>query len=105
MNIGALFFTMTAQVEPFLGAGPNGDLYGPAVTVSGFLDDGVVLEQTGQGETLVARTKWYCDLSQAANFPTESRVTVNGRALQVSQTHRRDASGFGGPSHLEVDLV
>ena len=35
----------------------------------------------GQGEQLVARTKFYCALSQAANFPTESRVTVNGRAL------------------------
>lgn len=104
MDLAPLFFTMSATVEPFLGAGPSGDLYGDAVTVPGFLDDGVVLEQTGQGEQLVNRTKFYCDLSQVDNFPPESRVTVNGRAMQVGFVRRRDASGFGGPSHLEVDL-
>lgn len=99
-----MFFTMPATVEPFLGAGPSGDLYGAAVTVLGFLDDGVVLEDTGRGEQLVARTKFYCSLSQVDNFPTESRVTVNGRELQVNYVRRRDASAFDGPSHLEVDL-
>lgn len=98
------FFTMPATVEPFLGAGPRGDLYGSAVTVMGFLDDGVVLEETGRGEQLVARTKFYCALSEAARFLPESRVSVNGRQLQVNNVRRRDASGFCGPSHLEVDL-
>lgn len=96
---------MSAEVEPFLGAGPAGDLYDTPVTVEGFLDDGTVLEQTASGEQLVARTKWYCDLSEVTHFLPESRVTVNGRVLQVGQVRRRDASGFGGPSHLEVDLT
>lgn len=99
-----MFFTSSATVEPHLGAGPDGDLYGPAVAVMGFLDDGVVLEQTTGGEQLVSRTKFYCRLSHADLFPNESRVTVNGRTLQVSGVHRRDASAFDGPSHLEVDL-
>lgn len=99
-----MFFTMTATVEPFLGAGPAGDEYGATVEVLGFLDDGVVLEQTGRGEQLVSRTKFYCDLTHADKFPTESKVSVNGRDMQVSFVRRRDASGFGGPSHLEVDL-
>ena len=105
MDLAPLFFTMTAQVEPFLGAGPAGDLYDDPVTVAGFLDDGVVLERTAQGEQLVSRTKWYCALSEAESFAPESRVTVNGRPWQVEAVRRRDASGFGGPSHLEVDLV
>ena len=99
-----MFFTMPAQVETFLGAGPSGDLYDAPATVMGFLDDGVVREQTDRGEQLVARTKFYCALSQADVFKPESRVTVNGRACQVNYVRRRDASGFGGPSHLEVDL-
>lgn len=104
MDIGALFFTMSATVEPYQGAGPNGDLYGAAVVVPGFLDDGEVLERTPQGEQLVARTRFYCALSHADNFPPESKVTVNGRALQVEFIRRRDASAFDGPSHLEVAL-
>ena len=95
---------MPAVVSPFLGAGPGGDLYGDDVTVMGFLDDGVVLEETGRGEQLVARTKFYCALSEADRFLPESKVAVNGRDLQVNFVRRRDASGFGGPSHLEVDL-
>lgn len=98
------FFTMEAVVTPFLGAGPAGDLYGPEETVAGFLDDGVVLEDTSRGEQLVARTKFYCALSAADLFSPESSVVVNGRTLQVNYVRRRDASGFGGPSHLEVDL-
>lgn len=99
-----MFFTMPASVETFQGAGPDGDLYAAPATVMGFLDDGVVLEDTGRGEQLVAKTKFYCRLSEVAAFTPESRVTVNGRALQVNYVRRRDASAFGGPSHLEVDL-
>lgn len=99
-----MFFTQPAEVEPFLGAGPSGDLYGPKVTVNGFLDDGVMREQSDRGEILVTRTKFYCNLSAAASFPPESRVTVNGRVCQVNYVRRRDASAFDGPSHLEVDL-
>jgi hypothetical protein len=97
-------FTMTATVEPFLGAGPNGDEYGSAVTVRGFLDDGDVLVRGSQGEQLVSTAKFYCDLSWADVFTNESRVTVNGDEDQVTKVRRRDADGFGGPSHLEIDL-
>lgn len=106
MDIGSLFFTTTATVEPYAGAGPTGDLYGAPQTVRGFLDDGLVLrEQTERGEELVSRTKFYTDLGNAALFPNQSRVTVNGKVAQVTAARRRDASGFGGPSHLEVDLT
>lgn len=98
------FFTMPADVSTFQGAGAKGDVYSPTRTVYGFLDDGVVREQTASGEELVARTKFFCDLSQADTFKPESLVVVNGRSLVVNYVRRRDASGFGGPSHLEVDL-
>lgn len=105
MDLGSLFFTMTATVEPYLGAGPTGDLYGPPQPCQGFLDDGLMLrEQSDRGEELVSRTKWYTDLSNVDLFPNQSRVTVNGKQAQVTAVRRRDASGYGGPSHLEVDL-
>ena len=98
-------FVHTADVETFLGSGPTGDRYAAPVTVKGFLDDGIV-RQVGSGgaEVQVAQTKWYCDLSEAWRFVPESRVTVNGRPTQVNYVRRRDADGFGGPSHTEVDL-
>ncbi len=99
------FFTMTASVETYLGAGPTGDLYAAPAVVKGFLDDGVVREVgPGGAEVLESRTKFYCALSDADKFTPESRVTVDGRPTQVNYVRRRDADGFGGPSHTEVDL-
>ena len=98
------FFTMTASVETFLGAGPNGDLYAAPVTVRGFLDDGVERDETGDTVQLVSRAKWYCALSDADKLPVDSRLTVNGRVAYVRAMRRRDASGFHGPSHTECDL-
>ena len=98
-------FVHTASVETFLGSGPTGDLYAAPVTVKGFLDDGVMRQVvSGGGEVQVAQTKFYCALSDASKFTPESRVTVNSRVTQVNELHRRDADGFGGPSHTEVDL-
>lgn len=99
------FFTMPAVVETFQGAGPEGDTYAAPVTVYGLLEDDSVLVQTSTGEQLTSVTKFYCSLSEAGRFVPESKVTVNGVASQVSKVRRRDASGFGGPSHLEVDLT
>lgn len=98
------FFTMTASVETYLGAGPNGDLYAAPAEVKGFLDDGVERDETGDTVQLVSRSKWYCALSDADKFPVDSRLTVNGRTAYVRAMRRRDASGFGGPSHTECDL-
>jgi hypothetical protein len=94
-----------ASVRTRTGTGPTGPVYATAVPVDGFLDDGVVRETTTSGEVLVARTKFYCDLSHADTFTPLSEVTANGRAMHVNYVRRRDASSFDGPSHLEVDLV
>ena len=98
------FFTMTASVETFLGAGPNGDLYAAPVDVKGFLDDGVERDESGSTVQLVSRSKWYCALSDADKLPVDSCLVVNGRTAYVRAVRRRDASAFGGPSHTECDL-
>lgn len=101
-----MFFTENAaSVKPRLGTGPTGPVYGPAESVEGFLDDGLVREQTDHGEVLVARTKFFCYLDQTPKFLALSEVTANGRVMHVNYVRRRDASSFDGPSHLEVDLT
>ncbi len=104
MDLGSLFFTMTAKVETHEGAGPNGDLYATAVTKAGFLDDGTVLVDGTAGQVLVSQTKWYTALDDADAYPPGTRITVNGHVGYVARVNRRDASGFGGPSHLEVTM-
>ena len=99
------FFIHTATVETFTGAGPTGDTYAAAVTVKGFLDDGVVLVQSSIGEQLVQKSIFYAALSDAALFVPESKVTINGAATQVSTVRRRDGGSLGLPDHCEVDLT
>jgi len=99
------FFVHTATVETFTGAGPTGDTYAAPAAHKGFLDDGVVLVRTSAGEQLVQKTIWYGPLSDAASFVPESRVTVNGRASQVSAVRSRNSGSIGLPDHIEVDLT
>ena len=99
------FFVHTATVESFTGAGPTGDTYAAPVTLKGFLDDGVVLVRTSAGEQLVQKTIWFGPLSDAAAFVPESRVTIDGRAAQVSAIRRRDGGSMHLPDHIEVDLI
>jgi len=104
--VNVLFTVHTATVETFTGAGPSGDTYSAPVTVRGFLDDGLVRVQSGTGEQLVQKSVFYAALSDADKFTPESRVTVNGRAVQVSEIRRRDGGPLFGPiEHVEVDLT
>jgi len=105
MSAISVFWVHTATVETFLGAGPTGDTYAAAVVLKGFLDDGVVLVRTSAGEQLVQKTIWFGPLSDAASFVPESRVTVDGRASQVSAIRRRDSGSLNLPDHIEVDLI
>jgi len=99
------FFIHTATVETFTGAGPTGDTYAAPVDVKGFLDDGVVLVQSGAGEQLVQKSIFYAALADADKFVPESRIAVNGRDAQVSAVRRRDGGTLGLPDHIEVDLT
>jgi hypothetical protein len=101
----AAFFVHTATVETFTGAGPTGDTYAAPVEVKGFLDDGVVRVQSASGEQLVQKAIFYAALSDAGKFTPESRITVNGRASQVTAIRRRDSGVLGLPDHCEVDLT
>lgn len=98
-------FIHTATVSTFTGSGFSGDQYAAPVDVSGFLDDGLVLESTTAGERLVSKTMFYTGLENVAVMVPESLVTCNGRNMQVRSVRRRDGGSLLAPaSHLEVDL-
>jgi len=99
------FFIHTATVETFTGTGAGGDTYAAPRDVKGFLDDGIIRVQSSAGEQLEQKSIFYAALTDAANFVDESRVTVNGRACQVTGVRRRDGGSLGLPDHVEVDLT
>lgn len=99
------WFGMSGSLETYQGTGANGDVYAAAVSVSGFLDDAQVRQQTANGIEFVDQTKWYGPLSDASLFTVGSRITVNGRRCVVQTLHRRQDPGLGLPEHIEVDVV
>lgn len=96
----------TVTVEPQIGEGSEGDLYGPAESVACFLDDERRLVRGATGAEVVSETTLICRLGNASKFLPDSRVTLpDGRVSTVILTKRRDDGGvFGTPQHLEVSL-
>lgn len=106
MITAAAFFTTSASVETFTGAGATGDQYATAVTIPGHLDDGLLRVQTSSGEQVVGRVVFIADIAHAAAFTPQSRVTVNGDVHQVTQVRRREGGTlFAGIAHVEVELT
>lgn len=106
MSALTALFVHTASVETFLGSSATGDAYAAPVTVMGFLDDGIVRVQTSTSEELVQKAMFYAALSDAPTFTLQSRVTVNGRAAQVTAVRERSgATLLSAVEHIEVDLT
>lgn len=105
--IGRLFAVDTVSVETFTGTTATGDGYAAPVTVTGFLDDGLVRVQSGRGEELVSKSTFYAALADGPTFAPQSRLTLpGGRVAQVSAVRVRDAGGvFAALAHIEVDLT
>jgi hypothetical protein len=102
-----LFYSQTVSVETYTGAGETGDDYAAAVTVTGLLDDGLLLKTDGPtGDTVQSVTVFYCPLSEGPKFVPQSRVTTALGVMQVDRARHRQASPiFGNVEHLEVRLV
>lgn len=101
------FFTQTVSVETFTGPGPTGDTYEAPHDVVGLLDEGSVLQvNTPTGDVVESSSAFFCQLSEASRFTTESRVTLpSGAVMQVVRVFRRQASPvFAQVAHLEVRL-
>ena len=94
-------------VEPLLGDGPYGEMYGPPAVVPCFLDRGRRLVRNANGDEVVSEVTAYCPLSAEESFPTDSRVTLPGTTETVAYViaaHPRDDGGLGAWQHLEVTM-
>ena len=100
-----LFRVHTVTVEPQLGEGSTGDVYGPAVQVLGYLDYNRQLVRSPEGTEVISEATFFCDLEWLASFPPDSKVTTpSGTVTYVIGNSPKDDGGITGLAHLEVTL-
>lgn len=101
--IPAWLLVHTITIEPYLGEGGSGPVYGAAVEVRCFREDGRKMVRNQVGEQVVSETTCFCLPGTAA--PEKSRVQVNGRTAFVLASKDRGGGGLGTPDHVEVNLT
>ncbi|MEQ4717914.1 hypothetical protein [Nonomuraea sp. B19D2] len=89
-----------ALIEPFLGDGAYGPIFGAAVTAKCLVDDERRLVRDAQGAETVSDTTIF--FPPGTRCPEGSRVTVNGRVTTVIASYARDGGGLPTPDHVEV---
>lgn len=97
-------------IEPRLGTGGGGsELYGAAVTLTGFYDAKrrivrTATNETSTGDEELAEGTFYTD--RGPSVPVNSRVTLpDGRSSRVLQVLDRDGGSLPVPSHLEIVIA
>ncbi len=96
--------------EPYLGTGGDGaDLYGPAISLAGWLDAKrrsirTPMTETNTGGEVVGEATFYTD--RGPTIPNESRVTLpGGTVTRVIAVLDRDGGTLPLPSHLEIVIA
>ncbi|MEU8196341.1 hypothetical protein AB0C10_21395 [Microbispora amethystogenes] len=104
MTLPADMLRHQVQVEPYLGPGPAGPLYGDQVTYPGYVEDKRQLVRSATGDEVVSETTVYLD--PGAVIPPESRVTLpSGRRSAVITAATREGPPDPAMDHLEVTLT
>ncbi|MEV4749074.1 hypothetical protein AB0K21_22070 [Streptosporangium sp. NPDC049248] len=95
-------FRHVAVVEPLVGEGAYGPVYGPQVSEPCLADDKRQLVRDANGLEVVSDTTVY--FKPGVVCPPGSRVTVNGRTSTAITSLVRDGGGLPTPDHVEVAL-
>lgn len=94
----------TITVQPYLGSGPSGAIYGAPVTYRAFVQDKRQLVRNLAGDEVVSETTLYTD--PGAVIPAKSKCTVpSGRTATVITANRREGAIHALRDHLEVTLT
>ncbi|MGH3942505.1 MAG: hypothetical protein ACRDTG_28555 [Pseudonocardiaceae bacterium] len=90
----------TIMVEPLLGTGAHGTVYGPATLVRCNYQTGRRLVRTAQGKQVTVSGTAYCQLTE--DIPVGSRIIHNGQVSTALVVLPHDGGGLSTPDHLEV---
>jgi hypothetical protein len=91
------------EIEPYLGNGATGPVYGPAAPVKCFREDRRRLVRAENGSQVISESTVYCQPGTVA--PPESRVNLGDRLATVLTVANRDGGNLPVPSHVEVVLT
>ncbi|MFB4294795.1 hypothetical protein ACBI99_44700 [Nonomuraea sp. ATR24] len=95
----------TVTVQPYLGAGPTGSVYGAPFSRRGYAEDKRQLVRDAAGDEVVSEATFYCDQGPE-EIPPKSKITLpSGRTALVITANRRDSAIRSGRDHLEVTLT
>lgn len=103
MSLLSMWKQHTVSVEPFLGTNGYGqDVWGPAVNVTGWLEQKVKNIRRPDGSETVSTAQHHCDLGP--DIPPRSRGTFpDGRQSLVVLAAPLDAGTIRGiPQHLVI---
>jgi hypothetical protein len=93
------------SVQPYLGAGPSGAVYGEAFTRRAYVEDKRQLVRDAAGDEVISETTVYTNPGPQ-EIPPKSKVTVpSGRTSLVITANRREGAMHGHRDHLEVTLT
>ena len=92
--------THRMTVELYLGASATGPIYGPPVVVPCFVEPGRQSQRAPGERTPTGTATIYTQLGE--QITPESRVTVEGRQVEVVEVIRHDGGGLPTPDHLEI---
>ncbi|TMR97537.1 hypothetical protein [Nonomuraea basaltis] len=87
-------------IEPYLGDGAYGPVYGPPVTYPCLADDERRMVRDAEGNEVVSELT--LTLLPGAVIPAGSRAKRNGRTTTVIGSYMRDGGGLPTPDHVEV---
>lgn len=95
----------TITVQPYLGAGPAGGVYGAPFTRRAYVQDKRQLVRNTAGDEVISETTVYTNPGPE-EIPPKSKVTVpSGRTSLVITANRREGAINGLRDHLEVILT
>ncbi|MER8233472.1 hypothetical protein [Streptomyces sp. NPDC094049] len=104
LTIPASMLIHLVTVEPYVGVGPSGPVYGPAVTVRCLKEDCTRLVRGPDGDEVVSSATFYALPGTVA--PAKSRVRLpGGWRTTVIAFIDADGGHLGTPNHVEVQLL
>ena len=100
----------TVTVQPYLGAGSLGDVWGTAQVVPCFVADGAQLVLNSNGDQVVSQTRVFANSANMPLFANGSKVTLNAgtaaeRVARVIVLLNHDSGSLHMGAVLEAQLT
>ncbi|HEY9409328.1 MAG TPA: hypothetical protein VIQ30_22655 [Pseudonocardia sp.] len=99
----AEFWVHTVTVEPYMGVGGSGPIYGPPTDVACFVEHTRRVVRSGDAREVVSEAQVFTSPDRAALFPPDSRVALDdGRPATVIVAAVHTSGALDLPDHLAV---